>query len=727
MKFTKAKIGIIAGGLLAVAVIVSGVIFGNRMKKVPHANKINAIYDIKDLDLKAKRDTVISVDGGNYNITRNEIKSTAPMGEDKWTIFIYMCGSDLEGWTSQGSSDIEEMLSAQYGDNVRIVIQTGGSSRWENSQIDKTKFQRFLIEGNELKEVDSKDVYNNGDFTASMGNPDELYDFLSWGIDKYASNHMGLMFWNHGATVLEGLCFDMNCKNDPLKIPEVELALNKVSKKMTDKFEFIGLDCCEMQSIEFANMVVPYADYLIGSESSETCNGWYYTDFISYLGENKQANVEEMGKIIIDSSAEHTADEIIKLTKEASKSRFAMSMIDLSKVDDFLKEFHYVSKDLNDTIGKSNYYDIIGRVYNAPKFKLQSDLGAMLDNLKDVLPSAESAISKYNEMVKYFKISDGIQAYPRATGIGIIIQTGKHFDSMIDICVNPYYLNYLAYMKSGALQLEAEKVGKVEKGWENSTQYYQPTFEFLKLRVNNADADAKSGDNLFYILDEMSEVKCIKEPKVTDNHYSMTVDPSSMSYIADARVKIFKKVKNEAVGEDVYIDIVDNKNITMDKESGIISENISDKCLTLPNGLILNMELVETFDIYERYASKCFIKDKYATLYTLLNTKDGKIEVEGYSIVNEDSLMLDRELLQVQSGDLIEPMFNYTTDLTKGKLSSDTEASYGYYNVEGELELNYNTFEDDTYYCVIVLEDVYGNDIYTKDARFKVENGKLIK
>ena len=723
----KKKVAIVVSIVLVLVSIGGICIFNTKIKKESKADESKAVNEIKDLDLSTERDTKISVSGGQYKIERTQIESTAPMGEDKWTIFVYMSGADLEALVGQGSSDIQEMINAQYGGNVRMVVQTGGTFRWKNDKIDPKKFQRFLIDENGMEQVDEKDIYINGEYTASMGNPDEFYDFISWGINKYGSSRMGLIFWDHGATALEGLCFDMNCKNDYLSLGEVELALNKLSKKMTDKFEFIGLDCCEMQSIEMANAVVPYADYLIGSESSEGCNGWYYTDFINYLEKNKDTSTEELGKVICDSCYEHSVDEILNFRKAAIQGQFAMSVIDLSKVDEFLYEFHNVCKDLDGTVGKDNYYDILGRVFNSAKFNIQYDLGNILENIKDKISSANGAIEKYNNMVKYFKMSDNLQMVPNATGVGVVFRAGKHFSKYVNVCVNPYYLDYMSYMSNGSLQARAEKNGKSEVQWENSDKYYPSTYEFLRDAKEEEEVDVESGENLFYILDKNSEVKCVKEPQVVDNSYCLTVDTSSMDYIADAEVKMFRKVENEAVGESVYIEISSTKDISMNKETGEIKENVSGKCLALPNGLLLNMELVSTNDEYERYVSKCYINDEYVKLYTILNKNEKSVEVEGYSVVDNSTLKLDKGLIEVQSGDKIEPMFNYTKDLSDGKLLSEEDANYGYYNADSSFKVSYCELPDDTYYCVIVLKDVYGNDIYTKDARYTMENGTLKK
>ena len=49
-----------------------------------------------------------------------------------WTVFVYMCGSDLESDGGMASADIEEMEKSSAGGNVKFVVQTGGAYYWEN-------------------------------------------------------------------------------------------------------------------------------------------------------------------------------------------------------------------------------------------------------------------------------------------------------------------------------------------------------------------------------------------------------------------------------------------------------------------------------------------------------------------------------------------------------------------------------------------------------------------
>ena len=54
------------------------------------------------------------------------------------TLFIYMCGSNLETKQGLASKNIDELLSADKGD-MNIVIQTGGAKTWRHHNISSSK------------------------------------------------------------------------------------------------------------------------------------------------------------------------------------------------------------------------------------------------------------------------------------------------------------------------------------------------------------------------------------------------------------------------------------------------------------------------------------------------------------------------------------------------------------------------------------------------------------
>ena len=209
------------------------------------------------------RGSRLKLDGsGDISITRLARDNDVPMGEEgTWTVFVYMCGSDLESENGLGVGDIEEMAEAYTDENVRFVVQTGGSSQWNGYDISADSIQRLEITGGEVYLADET-------ADANMGDEETLEDFLRWGVANYPADKMGVVLWNHGGGSITGVCFDEKNEYDSLSLTDLDKAFTAVFDDMTDKFEFVGFDACLMATVETANVPVPHARYMIASEET---------------------------------------------------------------------------------------------------------------------------------------------------------------------------------------------------------------------------------------------------------------------------------------------------------------------------------------------------------------------------------------------------------------------------------------------------------------------------
>ena len=89
-------------------------------------------YDGSVTGSRASKLTFSGSDG--ISITRKQREAEKPMGEDgTQTVFVYMCGSDLESENGLASGDIEEMIAGSKSENVKFVIQTGGAGAWADT------------------------------------------------------------------------------------------------------------------------------------------------------------------------------------------------------------------------------------------------------------------------------------------------------------------------------------------------------------------------------------------------------------------------------------------------------------------------------------------------------------------------------------------------------------------------------------------------------------------
>ena len=108
---------------------------------------------------------------------------------DAYTIMIYMCGSDLEsGYDSESgqyydsylaSSDLDEIKSVNnQPSDVNIIIEAGGSRRWDSSYsslISTSKLNRFHLENGSY-------VKDEQIARANMGASSTFQSFLEWGL-----------------------------------------------------------------------------------------------------------------------------------------------------------------------------------------------------------------------------------------------------------------------------------------------------------------------------------------------------------------------------------------------------------------------------------------------------------------------------------------------------------------------------------------------------------------
>ena len=395
------------------------------------------------------RNSVLTVDNstGVLSVNRPHRDSETPMGESgTWTVFVYMCGSDLESEHGLGSGDMDEMLSAQTGDNVKFVVETGGARGWQNSNVDANSLQRFVIQNGEMTEVYSEATRNMGDAAV-------ITDFLRWGVKEYPAEHMVVVFWNHGSGSINGVCFDETNDNDSLSLLEIDSALYSIYPEMTDRFEIIGFDACLMGSIEAANVLANYSRYMVGSEEVESGYGWDYNVFGNFIGSNPNASGAEVGKTIADG---------FKASNVACNddAQTTLSVIDLGKMDNLLVAFNSFAKQMyeagSDANNLSNMVREIQSVENfggnnkSEGYTNMVDLGGLIQSCSAYAPDASSALAALNECVTY-KVSGS--SHPNASGLSVYypleIQGSAELSIFETVCVSPYYLSFIDRQDQG--------------------------------------------------------------------------------------------------------------------------------------------------------------------------------------------------------------------------------------------------------------------------------------
>ena len=184
------------------------------------------------------------------------------------TIMVYMNGSDLEGDYGAATADLWEMMDAfkvmeQEGKSpsLHVVVEAGGSTRWELDEMDGVPYARFSLTGDGISSMESMEIRN-------MGDADTLTDFINYGVRSYPANHYGLILWNHGGGPVGGYGSDSHFDGDGLSLEEIREALGH-SVMADSAFDFVAFDACLMGSVETAGCLDGYADYVIASPELE--------------------------------------------------------------------------------------------------------------------------------------------------------------------------------------------------------------------------------------------------------------------------------------------------------------------------------------------------------------------------------------------------------------------------------------------------------------------------
>jgi hypothetical protein len=238
-------------------------------------------------------------------------------GKDTVTIMVYMCGTDLESRAGMGTSDLQEMLGARFGDNINLLVYTGGCKGWKNSAVSSAVNQIWQVR-------DGKLVCLQKDLGAvSMTDPGVLAGYIQWCAKSYPASRYELILWDHGGGSVSGYGYDEKfASTGSMSLAGVDQALERAGVK----FDFIGFDACLMATAETALTLAQHADYLIASEETEPGVGWYYTDWLTALGANTSMPTIEVGQRIVDTFVDTCA-------QKCRGQLTTLSVIDLAELE----------------------------------------------------------------------------------------------------------------------------------------------------------------------------------------------------------------------------------------------------------------------------------------------------------------------------------------------------------------------------------------------------------
>ena len=220
---------------------------------------------------------------------------------DTWTVLVYLDGdNNLE---RDALKDFNEMERVGSNDKVKIVVQfdrirqNGPEDDTSNGDWDTTK--RFLVQqDDDSRKLSSKELEDLGE--QNMGDPQTLFDFMTWGVQQFPAQHYALVIWDHGSS-WAGIAFDDSSAEKGISLPELDMALRTAqSQTGIEKLDLIGFDACLMAQIDVLQTIEPYGQVAVASAELEPNDGWAWDIWLKQLQANPSQQPAAVATSIVD-------------------------------------------------------------------------------------------------------------------------------------------------------------------------------------------------------------------------------------------------------------------------------------------------------------------------------------------------------------------------------------------------------------------------------------------
>ena len=302
------------------------------------------------------------------------------------TIMIYMDGGASEANTGVCSTIIKEYLRASFNrDNFRIIVMTGGSSKWHlESQYLRDKDGGDTLTGisdeyNQVWEVygaqgetegylrllDGDGVSGDGGEARTSENElmyekDTLKNFINYAKQVAPAGKYDLILNDHGSGPAHGYGSDDH--GDPsmmMSVLSIRQALAE-SAVVGDvgKFDFVDLDCCFNGNFEIALALSDYTNYFLGSADVDPFATVDYTALFNYLNENPNVDTKTFGKHLVDLFADYYNEHPEDISVG---SAIVFCMVDTQKLkeSDIVSKMQAIAEELRAQATTGSFYDEI--------------------------------------------------------------------------------------------------------------------------------------------------------------------------------------------------------------------------------------------------------------------------------------------------------------------------------------------------------------------------------
>ena len=602
------------------------------------------------------------------------------------------------------SVDIGEMTADTWSDNINVVIQTGGATRWSNSMVNPNRTQRFLYHNGVFSEVDNQPLQ-------PAASPETLTSFLDFCKKNYPADHNMLVLWNHGGGAF-GYGMD-SLYGNLMSLKDLRKGLEGAYKPDGKKpaFDIIGFDACLMSSLEVVHALDGFASYYAVSAETEPGDGWDYTPWLKAMTENPTMSPAKVARNIADSYMDSYMTQNANIGWLVT-SDVCFSVLDASKTENLYKAWCDLTKQqLIDAATDGGVLSEIGRCSNKSTHYVSSaynvyntiDLGNYVDLMADTYPKECSRVKKLlGEAVMYHRESGALSD---SQGMSVYLPGSVNnyeglaycLDYIYDICEDPSTRALYYYKIAGCLNDDMEEhLAKLTKD-KARTLDLKPFQEFAK-----------------------------SKPVTTDDGFEIKVSENLQSMLETYNMEI--------AGYDEETGIITNygrdETIRLDGEGNMDCE--FDGTWICYDGVPLATEVVASTDSSVEYRSKVRYNGKDSYLSFVYDRDTDEFTINGIRGVSSAGLVSDdpvnylinsRMNTEVKRGDEIVPLYEVSaaSEQDSGKKPSQGKTI----KVGKRSKITSDKLPSGYYLTSAVISDPRGDVYYSQVVGNDVSGGKV--
>ena len=605
-----------------------------------------------------------------------------------WAVYWYLCGSDLESGGGFATSDLSELMEVELPEEVNVVIQTGGSSVWQNDLVDAEKLQRWVYSSEGLSLVDEQP-------SASMGAEDTLEDFLRFAKENYPAQRTAVVFWNHGGGSVSGASFDELYDYDSLTLDEMYEAFTNVWTPSADRqpLELVGFDTCLMATVDVANTFSDIAHYLVASEETEPANGWYYSQWVGALAQKPTMDGAALGKIICD--AYYSGCEAV-----GTQDNTTLSLTDLSKVGPLLDAYEvfgaealslacddpaFFSQFARTAAQSENY----GGNTREQGYTNMVDLGHLARLSSGTLRSAQEVLDALDDCVLY-QVGGPYRA--DATGLSCYYSYNGDLDDF-----------------TGYAALGAGTAFKYFYAYELTGELDEDGMDY----ISDMDLDSLPEIQNLYTMNWDGMPLDLDE----NGNSVLTLGPEANDILAGISFSLYYTDEEN----DMMLKLGTDNDMKGDWENGVFSDNFRGVWGSI-DGHLAYMELSFDSADYNLYAVPVLLNGEPYNLQVAYDFTTQEWSILGARQGIDDHGMAEKELRLLQPGDELTTIWYMASFEGEDDFEPYTADTF---TVTEDTAFGEMALPDGTYAMIYEMRDAMNNYAYSEAAAFECKNGEI--